>query len=372
MNIRPSSFEISPASTAAHIRLPVALSLPVEAPHISAETARRWNAMERIAGKLKHRFDDEYTLRQFDYVQPLRLQRGVPMRLRKIYSVPVIYTDWGRPDAPVLLCCGGIANSALRFAFLASELRHHFRIICMDWLGRGHSGWLAHECEYTQDAMVEQMRQMILHLGASDVTVLGSSLGGNVAIDLAARHPKLIRRLILNDSGPFIPRKRRKRRAETLSRFHVFRIPEDMKRRIGAAQKNDGPISDDIRLFISWQQTRWSNEDQGRIYRYDMRAMHAYHRDAQHDLDQWKQWQRVKCPVLAIHGLESDALLHDTIRRMQKNRPVTVMHVPDTGHTPVLCDRNQIYFIRQWLLETELAVGEWSTLHHPLRDIWIK
>jgi hypothetical protein len=26
------------------------------------------------------------------------------------------------------------------------------------------------------------------------------------------------------------------------------------------------------------------------------------------------------------------------------------MHVPDTGHTPVLSDRNQTWFIRDWLL----------------------
>lgn len=371
MNNRLGSFELSKGSKG-YRALPDALSLPAEPAHISADTARQWKALESVAERLKHRFDEEYSLRQFQYLQPLRLQRGVPMRLRKIYSVPVAYTDWGMPGAPVLLCCGGIANTALRFAFLASELRHQFRIICMDWLGRGHSGWLSHECEYTQDTMVEQMRQMIQHIGATGITVLGSSLGGNVAIDLAARHPNLIGRLILNDSGPFIPRKRRKRRAETLSRFHVFSIPDDMKRRIGAAQKNDGPISDDIRLFISWQQTRWSNEDQGRIYRYDMRAMHAYRRDAQRDLDQWGPWQRVKCPILLIHGLESDALLPETIERMRKNRPVTVMHVPDTGHTPVLSDRNQTYFIRQWLLETEAAVGEWTTLHNPPRDIWVK
>lgn len=361
-----------PAGAAVDSLLPEALSLPLEAAHISAETASRWQTLEGIASRLKHRFDGEYTLRQFDYVQPLRLQRGVPGRLQKRYSVPVTYSDWGSPGQPVLLCCGGIANTALRFAFLASELRHHFRVICMDWLGRGHSGWLAHECEYTHDTMVEQMRQMIRHLGVAGITVLGSSLGGNVAIDLAARHPKLIDRLILNDSGPFIPRQRRKRRAETLSRYHVFRVPDDMKRRIGAAQKNDGPISEDIRLFISWHQTRWSNEDQGRVYRYDMRAMQAYRRDAQRDLEQWQEWQRVKCPVLVIHGMESDALLPATIERMRKDRPVTVMHVPDTGHTPVLSDRNQTYFIRQWLLETGVVAGEWTTLHHSPRDIWVK
>jgi len=329
---------------------------------------RRWSDLESRVHRIADRFDGEYTLRQFDYVQPLSLQRGVPTRLRRPYVVPVSYWEWGDPTKPLILCCGGVANTALRFAFLASQLRHHFRVICMDWLGRGLAGWLAHESEYQHETMVEQMRQMLVHLGARDVTVLGSSLGGSIAIDLAARQPQLVSRLILNDVGPFIPAKRRQRRAETLSRFYVFRNPEEMTRRIGAAQKNDGPISDTIRLFISWQQTRWSNEDHGRIYRYDMRAMQAYANDACSDLDQWDAWARLKCPVLLIHGMESDALLLPTIERMQRTRPIEVMHVPNTGHTPVLSDRNQVYFISDWLLRSATVASAWSVLHHAPRQ----
>jgi pimeloyl-ACP methyl ester carboxylesterase len=341
---------------------------PMDGAHLSAETLRRWSDLANRVQRVATHFDGEYTLRQFDYVHPLSLQRGVPTRLRKPYAVPVSYWDWGDPSKPIILCCGGVANTALRFAFFASQLRHHFRIICMDWLGRGLAGWLAHESEYQHETMVEQMRQMLVHLGARDVTVLGSSLGGSIAIDLAARQPQLVSRLILNDVGPFIPAERRQRRAETLSRFHVFRNPEDMTRRIGAAQKNDGPISDTIRLFISWQQTRWSNEDHGRIYRYDMRAMQAYADDARSDLDQWDAWARLKCPVLLVHGMESDALLPPTIERMQRTRPIEVMHVPNTGHTPVLSDCNQVHFIRDWLLRSATVASAWSVLHHAPRQ----
>lgn len=340
-----------------------------EATYLSEEVYRQWATLSTRAGRLDDRFKNEYVLKQFDYIHPQRLQHGVPTRLRKSYSVPVSYMDWGQPGQPVVLCCGGIANTAMRFAFLSSELRHKFRVICMDWLGRGRSGWLAHECEYTHATLVEQMRQMIVHLNAGPVTVLGSSLGGSVVIDLIARHPQLVQRIILNDIGPFIHHKRRRRRAETLSRFHVFRYPEEMTRRIGAAHKNDGPISEEIRLFISWQQTRWSNEDHGRIYRYDMRAMQAYRNDAQQDLDQWKSWERVQCPVLLIHGMESDALLPDTVERMRKSHIVSLMLVPDTGHTPVLCDRNQVYFILDWLLGTGITVNEYSVLHCLPRQI---
>jgi hypothetical protein len=76
----------------------------------------------------------------------------------------------------------------------------------------------------------------------------------------------------------------------------------------------------------------------------------------------------VKCPVLLIHGLLSDALLPRTVTRMQRSRAIAVMHVPDTGHTPVLSDRNQTWFIRDWLAGPGDEAGAWTVLHAKARD----
>jgi len=325
-----------------------------------------WDEYIAIAKRVVGRFTTDFALRYFDYVHPVKLQRGVPKRLQKPYVVRVAYTDWGDPGRPIVLCCGGVANSAMRFNYLASDLRNEFRIVSMDWLGRGLSGWMADERDYSLSTYVEQVRQLIEHLG-KPVILLGSSLGGSVAIELAARYPKLVQKLILNDIGPYIPRKRRKRRAETLARFYVFREPSELLRRVGASQKNDGPISDDIRFNITFHQTRWSDEDGGRVYRYDIRAMQAYRKDAQTSLRQWNYWNKLRCPILLVHGMMSDALLPETIARMQKTKPVMVMHVPDTGHTPVLSDRNQTAFVRDWLLGEDHLAGEWTVLHATLR-----
>jgi pimeloyl-ACP methyl ester carboxylesterase len=238
----------------------------------------------------------------------------------------------------------------------------------MDWLGRGRSGWLAAEDDYSLATYAEQLRQMIVHLGAAPVTVLGSSLGGSAAIEMIARHPRLVQRLILNDVGPHIPARRRRRRAETIARHYVFRDPAELLRRVGASNKNDGPVSDDIRFNLSFHQTRWSDEESGRVYRHDVRAMQAYRRSAQRSVQQWEQWQRVSCPVLLIHGMQSDALFEPTIHRMSRDKPLAVMHVPDTGHTPLLADRNQIDFIRRWLRGEMPERGRWSVLHAQARE----
>jgi pimeloyl-ACP methyl ester carboxylesterase len=327
-----------------------------------------WNDYVAMASQVVGRFHGQFQIGHFDYVHPTRLQAGTPRRLKREYATNVAYAEWGPADAPVIVYCGGVASVAMRFNYLASDLSDSYRLICFDWLGRGRSGWLAAEGDYSLATYAEQLRQVIAHLGNKPVVVLGSSMGGSAAIELASKHPGLIERLILNDVGPHIPAKRRRRRADTLARHYVFRDPADLLRRVGASQKNDGPASDDIRFNLSFHQTRWSEEEGGRIYRHDVRALQAYRRDAQKSLLQWAQWRQFACPTLLIHGLQSDALFEPTIQRMSRERDLTLMRLPDTGHAPLLADRNQIWFIRQWLQGSGVAEREWTVLHAAQRE----
>ena len=327
-----------------------------------------WKQYMAVASQVVGRFYGQFHMAHFDYVHPVRLQPETTRRLKRPYHVNVAYADWGPKDAPIVVCVGGVANVAMRFNYLASDLCDAYRLICMDWVGRGRSGWLADQGDYSLATYAEQLRQLIMHLGGKPVTVLGSSLGGSAAIELMARHPKLIDRLILNDIGPQIPVSRRRRRAQTLARHYVFRDPSEMLRRVGASQKNDGPASDDIRFNLTFHQTRWSDEEGGRIYRHDIRALQAYRSSARSSLSQWTQWNKVNCPLLLIHGMQSDALFPATIERMSRGKQISVMHLPDTGHAPLLADRHQISFIREWLQGEHPAGTEWSSLHCPARE----
>lgn len=124
-----------------------------------------WNDYLAVASQVVGRFHGQYRLGHFDYLHPTRLQKGTPRRLARPYKVSVSYAEWGAPDAPVVICCGGVANVAMRFNYLASDLNDSFRLICMDWVGRGLSGWLAAEGDYSLATYTEQLRQMIEHLG---------------------------------------------------------------------------------------------------------------------------------------------------------------------------------------------------------------
>lgn len=312
--------------------------------------AMAWDDFELLVATTTKPFDDKFDLCYFDYYHPVRLQDHWPAHQRKDTPVRISYTDWGDPDAPVVVCVGGIANTARRWDYLALALSAHFRVICLDWPGRGMSGWLPTQGDYTLDANVEVLLQALDHIDCPRAHLLGSSLGGSVGMALAARFPERVDRLILNDIGPYMPAERRLRRAQAVARHYVFRRPADLFRRLGASAKNEGPVTEDELLHNTYFQTKWSDGHGGRIYRHDPRALQAYAEEARQAIDQWQDWQQLTGPVLVIRGMVSDALLDETVTQMLDRPSTSAMYVPETGHTPALSDAHQIGFVRQWLL----------------------
>jgi pimeloyl-ACP methyl ester carboxylesterase len=317
---------------------------------ITDATTISWPVYDRLVQAVEDALSFGHERHWFDYVHTVDLQLGTTERLRRPYVARLSYTDWGDPAAPAVLCMGGIANTARRFDLLARHLRRDFRVIALDWAGRGRSGWMAETSDYSFDAHVAQAKAVIEHLGLQHVSVIGSSLGGSVGLRLARDMPQRIDRLVLNDVGPYIPVERRQRRAEAVGRHYVFRSPSDMFRRAGAAQKHDGPVDDAILLHASFHQTRWSTDEDGRIYRHDPRALLHYREIARISHDQWGDWAMLTCPVLVVHGMSSDVLTRPIIEQMRRMQTFALAHIPETGHTPTLGDPAQTALVHDWLL----------------------
>lgn len=333
-------------------------------PFMSWGDAMTWDEFELLVNRTLAPFEGKFDLCFFNYIHPTSLQGHWPAHQQKDTQVRICYTDWGHMDAPVVVCIGGIANTARRWDYLALALSTHFRVICLDWPGRGMSAWMPTQGDYNLDTNVEVLRQLLTHLDCGQAHFIGSSLGGSVSLALCARYPELVGRLAFNDIGPYMPAERRRRRAQAVARHYVFRRPADLFRRLGASAKNEGPVTEDELLHNTYFQTKWSDGHGGRIYRHDPRALQAYAEEATRSIEQWDDWATLDKPVLVIHGMVSDALLDETVDEMVRKPGVSAMHVPDTGHTPALSDANQIHFVRQWL-RGEGPDADFSCLNPP-------
>lgn len=329
-----------------------------------------WSQYHALVEAVRSEIGDWPTLHVFQYVHPVNLQ-SPDSGVGRPYEVPLTYSDTGDSGEP-LIAIGGLTNVAQRFDFLALDIQPEVRVIGLDLGGRGRSGWMAEISDYGLETYIEQLRQLMDHLNLETCSLLGSSLGGSTVILFAARYPERVKRIILNDSGPYIPFERRARRAKAVGRHYVFRTPSELFRRTGAAAKHIGPTPDAVLLHNSHHKTSWSDAETGRVYRHDLRAMLAYREEAAHSLDLWEQWNAVHCPVLLLHGVESDATSDETIVRMQRHDKLSVIHIHDTGHTPSLADGELTETVKNWLLDSEHFASDryFHVDYNPVRILY--
>jgi pimeloyl-ACP methyl ester carboxylesterase len=95
---------------------------------------------------------------------------------------------------PLLLLHGGLGSTGM-FAPILPMLTETRRVIVVDLQGHGRTE-LGHRPIDLAD-MGRDMGQLVAALGNEQVDVMGYSMGGGVAAQMALRHPALVRRLVL-------------------------------------------------------------------------------------------------------------------------------------------------------------------------------
>jgi pimeloyl-ACP methyl ester carboxylesterase len=119
----------------------------------------------------------------------------------------VSYTEWGSDgERGVVVCVHGLTRQGRDFDFLAQRLaRDGYRVVCPDIVGRGMSGQLVRGSDYDLDQYVIDMAVLLAKLNATEVTWVGTSLGGQIGILVAGLSNSPIQRLVVNDIGPNLP-----------------------------------------------------------------------------------------------------------------------------------------------------------------------
>jgi pimeloyl-ACP methyl ester carboxylesterase len=104
-----------------------------------------------------------------------------------------IYFEAQGEGPPLLLLHGGMNTIETSFAGLRKALAPGRRIVAIEQQGHGRTGDADRPLRY--ERMVEDSAAVLAAFGLSGVDVFGWSDGGIVGLGLAARHPRLVRRL---------------------------------------------------------------------------------------------------------------------------------------------------------------------------------
>jgi len=280
----------------------------------------------------------------------------------------IAYTEWGNPDStkPPVICVHGLTRNGRDFDSLAEYLAQHGNhIYCPDIVGRGDSDWLNNPLHYTYEQYIADMNAMIARTQARQVDWIGTSMGGLIGMIAASMPNSPIRRLVMNDVGPQIPVKAVTRLSKYAGKDPEFSSIEDAKRYFQMIYADFGVMSDaqwqnftenSIREIAPGKFT--TKLDQG-IKRTPAKSKIAWnlllnpHKALEgtfFDVDLWKFWRKVTCPVLVIHGARSDLLLPGIIEKMKAaHANMEVLEVPNAGHAPALMEAGQHDVIQRWL-----------------------
>ena len=264
----------------------------------------------------------------------------------------VAYTEFGESDNPrVLICVHGLTRNGRDFDTLATALAGDYRVVCPDVVGRGASDWLADKNDYGYPQYVSDMVALVAHLNADSVHWVGTSMGGLIGMQLAARPGSPVTRLVMNDVGPLIPKAALARIVAYVGADPHFSSMQQLDVYLREIYAPFGPFTHaQWRALVRSSARELNNGEIGLAYDPDiavpLKAMPL------EDVDMWPVWSTVECPVLVIRGDRSDVLLAETAQAMTTTGPRARLEVlAGIGHAPTLMSDDEIALVGDWLLD---------------------
>lgn len=105
---------------------------------------------------------------------------------------------------PVLLIPGSFSTYR-SWNRLIPLLRDRYRLLALDYLGAGDSDKPQGGFRYTVEEQADLIARMIPQLGLERVHMVGSSYGGAIVLNLAARYPERVDKVVSLEGGVVVP-----------------------------------------------------------------------------------------------------------------------------------------------------------------------
>lgn len=267
-------------------------------------------------------------------------------------------TEWGAPDAPVVIAWHGLARTGRDMDELAQHLADRYRVICPDTMGRGFSQW-------SPDPVAEYCIAFYAQLAAALFDVLdiaqahwvGTSMGGAIGTACAGGLlvPQMQGRILsltLNDNAPQLADAAIARIKAYAGHPPAFATMAELEAFFRQAYKPYGWLSDAQWRRLTETSTRRLPD--GRVTpHYDpaIVGQFTHHPD---DYLLWSHYDAITAPVLCLRGADSDLVLPEAIAQMRTRGPgaagrLQVIEVPGCGHAPALNVAQQLVPVRTFI-----------------------
>jgi pimeloyl-ACP methyl ester carboxylesterase len=120
--------------------------------------------------------------------------------IRIAYTIDDFTDPWRTPETLLLLHAA--MGSSKRWYAAVPALARHYHVLRMDLRGHGESQVPPAQPPLTMDRLVQDVRELLDHLGVGPAHIVGNSAGGYLAQNLAMASPERVRSLALFGSTP--------------------------------------------------------------------------------------------------------------------------------------------------------------------------
>ncbi|MBK9740791.1 MAG: alpha/beta fold hydrolase [Actinobacteria bacterium] len=258
-------------------------------------------------------------------------------------TLSVRHAEPSAEGLPTAVYVHGLGGSSLNWTDLMARLRGDVDGWAVDLGGFGQSP-PPRDGDMTPAGHARSVAEFVEHLGSAPVHLFGNSLGGSVALQLAARRPDLVRSLTL--ISPALPML-----FATKSNFHLpviavpgvgeRLVPKYMEADAGARVRGtiDVCFADPSRVSAARMA---ESVEEVRSRDHLPYASDAFLRTLRGLLRTfidvgpnrpWKLAERVTCPTLVVYGRKDPLVDPRSAHRVTKHFPdAHVVVLPDSGH----------------------------------------
>jgi len=260
------------------------------------------------------------------------------------------------PQAPVLLMMHGLTRNSADFEPIAARLAGRYRMIVPDQRGRGLSQWDPDPAQYRPDIYAQDMLALMDDLGITRAGLVGTSMGGLIAMVMNALRPGLAQAVIFNDIGPVLD-------PAGLARIQGYVGPSGAMADWTEAALRTRAINGSA--FPDYGSADWEafarriahqNPDGTISFAYDPAIAQSVVGDDPQTVppDLWPLWELLDAvPVLVVRGALSDLLSAATMQEMVRRHTGSYagVEVPRVGHAPILDEPAALAAIEAFLKE---------------------
>ena len=250
-----------------------------------------------------------------------------------------------------VLCLPGLTRNSRDFEALAPHLATRYRVVCPDLRGRGLSARDPQWRNYHPGIYVGDIERLMDVLALPRVAIIGTSLGGVLAMLLASALPRRVAGIVVNDIGPEVdPRgiERVRGYAGKLPRVRTWEEAIAQHRQVNG-QAWPG-LTDEQWAVLTRRSYREEASGQP-VIDYDPNIGESMRAAAAVPADLWPVFAELgTMPMLVIPGELSDILSPEILERMRREKPdLQSLTVPGRGHAPLLDEPQELAAIDRFL-----------------------